>query len=282
VVAYRFCRPDDLPLLARAVNLCWRVHFPHLPETTVESLQREARELDLWASNCLVALEGEEPVAVLIGTRRPQEVLMLRLGVRPGHQRCGHARHLLTSLSRKLGVLGPDRMVAEVPVRWPAAVACLKSVGYAEEGRYRDHRWQPETVEPVPEGLVIPVSFRELADSEALTVQEGVAWQRQRATLEKRQEALSGVAVATPDRIESYLLFEDTEQGVRVLAQGAADPGHSPLLFGILFRHLAAAYGGPVLLPRLAPSEADSGLLADLGFVAGEATLRLVARAAPE
>ena len=53
--SYRFCRPDDIPYLVRAVNECWDVHFPEAPRMTVDRYREEMRTLDVWPSNSLVA-----------------------------------------------------------------------------------------------------------------------------------------------------------------------------------------------------------------------------------
>ncbi|MEE8586660.1 MAG: GNAT family N-acetyltransferase, partial [Acidobacteriota bacterium] len=108
--SYRFCRPDDMPRLVQAINECYNAHFPGNPPLTLDNFQREVRELNVWPSNCMIAWRGEEPIAVSIATKREREVLVQRVGVRPGHQRQGHGLHLVTSLSQKLAVLGPSRL----------------------------------------------------------------------------------------------------------------------------------------------------------------------------
>ena len=109
MTAYRFCRSDDLPLLAEAYERC------RGPEDAAEAaagppLDRAGmkvliRESDLWSSSCMVANEGGEPVAVLLGCKREDATLVHTVRVHPDHRRKGHARHLLTSLSSKLAIL---------------------------------------------------------------------------------------------------------------------------------------------------------------------------------
>jgi ribosomal protein S18 acetylase RimI-like enzyme len=134
VVAYRFCRPDDIPLLVAAVNRCFDVHFHGTAPLTLEEFRREVREEHLWPSNCMVATAGSAPVAVVLGTKEPSEVHVRRIGVAPGHQRQGHGRHLLESLGSKLAVLGPPRLVAEVPAGLGDALAFFAALGWREEG----------------------------------------------------------------------------------------------------------------------------------------------------
>ena len=133
MVAYRFCRPDDIPLLVSAVNQCYGAHFPAAAPLTVDAFRREMREEHLWPSNCMLATAGDEPVAVVLGTKTPEEVRVSRIGVAPGHQRRGHGRHLLESLGSKLAVLGPPRLVADVPLDLADAIAFFAALGWREE-----------------------------------------------------------------------------------------------------------------------------------------------------
>jgi len=93
------------------------------------------REAHVWPSNSMVAMGGDTPVAVVIGTKEPHEVHVRRIGVAPGHQRQGHGRHLLESLGSKLAVLGPPRLVAEVPADLTDAVAFFAALGWSLEAR---------------------------------------------------------------------------------------------------------------------------------------------------
>lgn len=296
LVAYRFCRPDDIPLLVRAVNECWGVHYPGARPLTVEDFRREMKVLDVWPSNSMLALAGDEPVAVLIGTKRAAAVRVVRVGVRPDHLRQGHGRHLVTSLSQKLAVLGPPRLVAEVPATDHRAQAFLEAVGWRPDGELVDRlRAAPRDgrEQPVPEDLVIPVTVAELDAARALDVHPRAAWGRQRETLMARADQLVGAAVATPDRVEAYLLAEPVlswdERGgdagddgpLNVVALGCQDPQRAEFLLGLLFRWLAYTSGRILRIPRLAPGEVPSEALAAAGFEAAGRWLRYVADARP-
>lgn len=278
--SYRFCRPDDIPFLVRAVNECFAAHFPGTPAMTVDSFRREMKELDLWPSSCMLALTDTDPIAVLTGTKREDETLVSRIGVRPGHEGQGHGGHLLTSLSQKLAVLGPPRLVAEVPAALPGVGRFFERQGWRRETAFTDWlRPAPSPggahVDPVPVGLVVPVTVDELAASGALESPPGAAWVRTRKSLQGRRESLEGLAVASPDRIEAWLLYaapegpHRPETPVEVVAFGAAaagGTGHRALLVGALLRTLVAKTGTPVRLLRLTEDEVPTSLLRGLGF----------------
>ena len=87
----------------------------------------------------MVAFSGSDPIGVLIGAKRPSGTLVHRIAVHPDHRRQGHGRHLLTSLGSKLAILGPPRIVAEVPEAFAAGRALFSACGYVEEAVLTDY-----------------------------------------------------------------------------------------------------------------------------------------------
>ena len=223
VSAYRFCRTDDIGLLVDALNRCWAPHFPDEPPTTPASFKRSIRDLQVWCSSCMVAFSGSDPIGVLIGAKRPSGTLIHKIAVHPDHVRQGHGRHLLTSLGSKLAILGPPRMVAEVQETFDAACGLFSASGYAQETFLTDYVLHPtahttrrggpgEPVEPdAPEvigGFVIPVTVDDLAANGLLEeAHSPVCWERSVETLTARKDDLAGLAVASDERIEAYILY---------------------------------------------------------------------------
>lgn len=294
MVAYRFCRPDDVPLLVRAVNDCYQVHVPGAAEMTVEDFRRAMKEVDLWPSNCLLAIDddGERPLAVLLGTKRPAEVTVLAVGVDPAHQRQGHALHLLTSLSQKLAVLGPERLVADVPVDQPAPLALFAAAGWRREAELLD-RLRPEPTgsgQPVPDDLVVPVTVAELDAAGALAVSPDAPLERSAETIRARAERTVGAAVVTPDRVEAFVVAEAPPAGTAaggerrplgVLAAGCVARERASFLLGLLFRWLSHAVERPLCIAKTAPGEFDAEMLAASGFEAGRRWVRFAGQARP-
>ena len=140
--AYRFCRTDDIGLLVDALNRCWAPHFPDEPLMTAARFKRSIRDLQVWCSSCMVAFAGSAPIGVLIGAKRSSATLIQQIAVHPDHLRQGHGRHLLTSLSSKLAILGPPHIVAEVPDRFVAPRALFGACGYFEEERLTDYVYE--------------------------------------------------------------------------------------------------------------------------------------------
>src|SRR5215831_13049229 len=162
--AYRFCRTDDIGLLVDALNRCWTPYFPEEPLTDVAAFKRSIRDLQVWCSSCMVAFSGADPIGVLIGAKRSSGTLIRRIAVHPDHVRQGHGRHLLTSLSSKLAILGPPRMVAEVPDTLVPACALFSTCEYVEEAVLTDYVRQAEgdSGPGVSPAFTIPVSVDDL------------------------------------------------------------------------------------------------------------------------
>ena len=220
--SYRFCRTDDVSLLVDALNRCWSPYFPDEPAVTPASFKRSIRDLQVWCSSCMVAFSGSDPIGVLIGAKRPSGTLVHKIAVHPDHRRQGHGRHLLTSLSSKLAILGPPRMVAEVPETLVATCGLFSACGYAEEAVLTDYVLEGPALSEHQsgeaglmrvEGFVIPVTVDDLAANGLLGEgQPQVCWERAVETLIARKDDIAGLAVASDERIEAYLLC--VEHGV--------------------------------------------------------------------
>lgn len=297
--AYRFCRPDDIPRLVRAVHECFEPHFPDLAPLTVEGFRQEMKEISLWPSNSMLAIgadpeieAGETAVGVLTATKREHEVLITRVGIRPGHQRQGHGSHMLTSLSQKLAVLGPPRLAAEVPTDRPDLLALFEACGYRREATYTDWRRPPGPApsEGVNEDLVFRVGVEELRragvfDDELLAVPEGVAWERTRETLEARADRLHGFALADSETVGAWLLMLEEPDanpelhGVRVANwDDELTEGLYRVLLRIVVRLMPER---EIVCPKLLEDEIPRSALRGLGFEPRTQYARLVADAKP-
>ena len=270
--SYRFCRTDDIGLLVDALNRCWLPHFPGEAPVTPAAFKRSIRDLQVWCSSCMVAFSGADPIAVLIGAKRPSATLIHRIAVHPDHLRQGHGRHLLTSLSSKLAILGPPRMVAEVPEAFTAACGLFEACGYVQEATLTDYVLEaPRTPQVSAQAMIIPASVDDLAANGLLGANAPpTSWERSVETLMARKEEISGLAVASDERIEAYILYIE---GVIVALRTLVDDAGARL--GLLL----AQKGGPVRFPRVHSGEIPADLLADIGFRGTGACRLFAARA---
>jgi len=277
--AYRFCRTDDIGLLVDALNRCWAPYFPDEPPVTPAAFKRSIRDLQVWCSSCMVAFAGSDPIGVLIGAKRPSGTLIHKIAVHPDHRRQGHGRHLLTSLSSKLAILGPPRIIAEVPESLGAGSALFSVAGYVQEALLMDYvlegpalseRGNAARVERPAlsergnaarvEGFVIPVTVDDLAANGLLGEDHPeVCWERSVETLTARKDDIAGLAVASDERIEAYLLY--VKDGEMMSLRSLVDDGGSRLR--LLLSRVGAA---SLRFPKVHPEEISRELLDALGF----------------
>jgi GNAT superfamily N-acetyltransferase len=267
--SYRFCRTDDIGLLVDALNRCWAPHFPDEPAVTPETFKRSIRDLQVWCSSCMVAFDGSTPIGVLIGAKRASGTLIHKIAVHPDHLRQGHARHLLTSLGSKLAILGPPRIVAEIPETLASASALFSASGYVDEERLTDYILQHEETDPptMPSGFVIPVTIDDLAANALLgNDHPQTCWARSVETLMARKDEIEGLAVASDERIEAYVLYRkrEAEEAEIVSLRSFIEDGGARLK-ALLFQ-LRAQGSELFRFPKVHPAEISKELLETLGF----------------
>jgi GNAT superfamily N-acetyltransferase len=285
--SYRFCRTDDIGLLVDALNHCWAPSFPDDPPMTLAAFKRSIRDLQVWCSSCMVAFAGADPIGVLIGAKRPSATLIHKIAVHPDHQRQGHGRHLLASLSSKLAILGPPRIVAEVPETNHAARGLFSAAGYAQEAVLTDYLLEWESGRPrherAPQSgasrMVIPVTMDDLAANGLLEGAPRTCWERSVETLTARKDEIEGLAVASEERIEAYVLYiKDTGELLSLRSLVEEEGARLTLLLS----QLAARGAAPIRLPKVHPAEMPSTLLQSLGFRPTGGHVLYAARARPE
>jgi len=282
--SYRFCRTDDVSLLVDALNRCWSPYFPDEPAITPASFKRSIRDLQVWCSSCMVAFAGADPIAVLIGAKRPSGTLIHKIAVHPDHLRQGHGRHLLTSLSSKLAILGPPRMVAEIPETFGPARALFSACDYVEEARLTNYvlempalgeRGSGEAGGMRVEGMVIPVTIDDLAANGLLEDRPPTCWQRSVETLTARKDEIEGLAVASDERIEAFVLYL-TDGEILSLRSFVEDDGVN---LKQLLSQLRARGMMTFRFPKVHPAEISRKVLETLGFRPTGTYLRYASRA---
>jgi len=306
MTAYRFCRTDDIALLVDALNRCWSPYFPDEPPMTPAAFKRSIRDLQVWCSSCMVAFSGSDPIGVLIGAKRPAGTLVHKIAVHPEHRRQGHGRHLLASLGSKLAILGPPRIIAEVPETLAPACELFTASGYVQEALLTDYVLECEEndarevvgMSDDHDGrFVIPVTVDDLAANGLLgEAHPQVCWKRSVETLTARKDDIAGLAVASDERIEAYLLY--VKCGVDPEGNREAGPQASAPTAEIVSLRTFIEDGGARLkqllsplrargmrtfpFPKVHPAEISKEFLETLGFRPAGGHLLYAARARSE
>ena len=306
--SYRFCRTDDISLLVDALNRCRAPYCPDEPPATAVSFKRSIRDLQVWCSSCMVAFSGSDPIGVLIGAKRPSGTLVHTIAIHPDHRRQGHGRHLLTSLSSKLAILGPPRIVAEVPETIASACELFSASGYVQEALLTDYVLPFDSRESVPlaqgrpfdsrtwgppsggagidaatlthDGLMIPVTVDDLAANGLLgETDRQVCWERSVETLTARKDDIAGLAIASDERIEAYVLYvsRGMEETELVSLRSFIDDGGARLKQ--LLAQLRARGMETFRFPKVHPDEVSKEWLKTLGLLAVASHCLYAARA---
>jgi hypothetical protein len=233
----------------------------------VAAFKRSIRDLQIWCSSCMVAFAGGDPIGVLIGAKRPTGTLIHRIAVHPDHVRQGHGRHLLTSLSSKLAILGPPRIVAEVPEELAPARALFEAAGYVEEAVLTDYALETEegpAAPSLPGRMVIPITVDDLAANGVFgEAYPQTSWERSLETLTATKDEIDGVAVASEDQIEAFILYVRSGDGAGIVSlRSLIDDGGARLK--LLLSRLGGL--GTLRFPKVHPAELSQGLLETLGF----------------
>lgn len=255
MTSYRFCRPDDILLLVEAVNSC-------VGRITIQDFKKNVRELNLWASSCMVALdEDNKPIGICVGAKRKTETLIYQIGIHPKHQRKGHGTHMLSSLKQKLAVLGPPRIVAEVPASNDVMIKIFESLEYTREKSLYDFQLKKSLAPLASEDMMMPIT---LSDVWEMIAEPGkdVCWERDPETLKNRSQEIKGFAVASVDRLDSFLLFRfnpETKINEIVFL-------HGHRLIEILLRYLSHNSPLPIMIPKLSSDEISFEQIQSMGF----------------
>lgn len=127
--------------------------------------------------------------------------------------------------------------------------------------------------------MEIPVS--ELASC-GLTSAGDVAWQRSAATWRKLDQPASGLAFASPERIEAFMVHRTSARGLSILAAASA-PGPLAVagLLALLGEVVRIAGPRPIEIERLADAEIPAAMLDSLGFYRMDTRLRYLGMAKP-
>ncbi len=278
--SFRFCRPDDIPLLVDAVNRCYDVHFPDAAPVTLESFKREIKQLNLWSSSCMLALDDNDPVGVLIAAKREASSLILRLGVHPNYGGHDYGHQLVTSLIDKMAVLGPPLLTVVIPDKRKDLAAFFEKLDFAAHRNYSDFSTTTPLTPPTSTQWIIPVEPEDLegrylkkAEKDTLSDETLLAWDRRTQTLNNRKKEIKGIGIPDVDGIAAYLFFVEDESDnvdghspLKILGLGCKDQEKETMLLGLLIKHLSTTISSSIEIPKLSTHEVDFSFLETISF----------------
>lgn len=271
--SYRFCRPDDLIMLVRAMNTCYLMHYPDEPAMTAERLKEQMTVLGVRPGNCMVALERQQPVGVVVSTKRDTGVWIQAVGCQPAVQRQGIATELLEALIRKIAIQRAPEVTVDVPSTNTAALRLFEAAGLTDRGRWVSYHG------PLPEGVgafhrgpgpllqdrqarvdTVPVPDV-LADLAAWETHP-VCWERNAASLAGYGTVPQG-AVYTAQGVRQGVLVH---QGPAILALAVAPEADTAQILPALLGGMHAAGFTHASLAKLSDADPLGPALTSLGW----------------
>jgi GNAT superfamily N-acetyltransferase len=259
--SYRFCRPDDLVLIIRAMNACYLMHYPEVPAMTEERLKEHMTLFQVRPGNCMVALERQQPVGVVVSTKRDYGVWIQALGCQPAFQRRGIASQLLEALVRKIAIQRAPLVTVDVPTSNTPARHFFEAVDFTVRGRYVTYQGSltgmhdlSASVEAMSPPALLPyyVPFHTAP----------ACWERNAESLAGYGTLPQGYACYSQGTLQGYLIHRDTTILDLALAPHADAEQTSATLLG---RMHAAGYTHATLA-KVPEGEAVGPVLTRLGF----------------
>lgn len=284
MASYRFCRSDDVGLLVDAYNACYRPSFGMQP-IDVADFKRWIRKYELWTSSCMVASEGQQLLGVLIAAKRETESCILAVGVHPEARHQDHGRHIMTSLSQKLAILGPSRMICEPRADEARVLQFLKHCDYTPEALLTDYRYAGLPA-ALPASMLAEISLEELASAGLGEDPPEICWGRAGRAIARRQEYFESVrvlALVGGERVEAALILERVESDfarpLLALRYHRDEAGRRAAT--ALLRHAAGESEAVLSWDKVHELECDAETAAAFGFEPQQRYQRMVTEAVP-
>lgn len=259
--SYRFCRPDDLTLIVRAINACYRMHYPDEPEMTEKRLKEQMTLFGVRPGNCMVALERQQPVGVVVSTRRDYGTWIQAVGCQPAFQRRGIATQLVQALIRKIAIQRTPVVTVDVPADSTPAVQFFEALDFTVRRHYVSYQGPlPETTQTT--GRIEPVPAPDLLAYYMQCHTTPACWERNAESLAGYGTLPQGYAYSTQGMLQGYLIH----WGNTILDLAMAPQADTERVSAALLGHMRTAGSVHATLAKVPEDEPIGPVLARLGF----------------
>jgi GNAT superfamily N-acetyltransferase len=259
--SYRFCRPDDLTLIIRAINSCYLMYYPDEPAMTEERLKEHMTLFQVRPGNCMVALEQQQPVGVVVSTKRDYGVWIQALGCQPAFQRRGIATQLIEALVRKIAIQRAPLVTVDVPRTNTPALRFFEAMHFTVRGHYVSYQGLLTEMSGIS-GSLEAVSPPDLLAYYAPFHTIPACWERNAETLAGYGTRPQGYAYYAQDMVQGYLIHRDNT----ILDLALAPQADAQQVSAALLGRMRAAGCTHATLAKVPEGESIVPVLARLGF----------------
>jgi GNAT superfamily N-acetyltransferase len=259
--SYRFCRPDDLTLIIRAINACYLMHYPDEAAMTEERLKEHMTLFHVRPGNCMVALERQQPVGVVVSTKRDYGVWIQALGCQPAFQRRGIATQLLEALVRKIAIQHAPLVTVDIPTTNTPALRFFEAMHFTVRGRYVSYQGSLMETPGIP-GSIEAVPPPDLLTYYAPFHTTPACWERNAESLAGYGTLPQGYAYYAQGTVQGYLIHRDTT----ILDLALAPQTGAQQVSAALLGRMCAAGWTHATLAKVPEDEPIVSVLTRLGF----------------
>jgi GNAT superfamily N-acetyltransferase len=260
--SYRFCRPDDLSLIIRATNACYLMHYPDEPAMTEERFKEHMTLFQVRPGNCMVALEQQQPVGVVVSTKRDYGVWIQALGCQPAFQRRGIATQLLEALVRKIAIQRAPLVTVDVPTTNSPALRFFEAGHFTVRGRYASYQGLLTKMPDIP-GSIAAVLPPDLLAYYTPFHTTPACWERNAESLAGYGTLPQGYAYYAQGTVQGYLIHRDNT----ILDLACAPQADVEQISAALLGHMCAAGWTHATLAKVPEGEPIGPVLVRLGFM---------------
>jgi len=175
---------------------------------TEERFKQHMTLFDVRPGNCMVALERQQPVGVVVSAKRDYGAWIQAVGCQPAFQRRGIATQLGEALLGKNAIQRAPVVTVDVPADNPPAGKFFEAAHFTVRGRYVSYQGLLPEPPDIP-GSIDVVSAPDLLTYYAQFHTVPACWERHVTSLAGYGALPQGYAYSTQGAVQGYLLHWD-------------------------------------------------------------------------
>lgn len=228
---------------------------------TEEQFKTHMTLFDVRPGNCMVALERQQPVGVVVSSKRDYGAWIQAVGCQPAWQRQGIATQLVEALLRKITIQHAPLVTVDVRADNTPALRFFEALAFTVRGRYVSYRGLlPEATGSADR--VAPVPVPDLLGYFTPFHTAAACWERNAESLAGYGALPQGYAYVAQDTVQGYLIH----WGATILDLAVAPQADAEHVSAALLCRMRTAGLTHATLAKVPEGEPIAAVLQRLGF----------------